>query len=505
MKVAIRVDASTRMGIGHMKRCLSLARALGRLDAQVSFVVRDLGLDSSAWVRGAGFAVFCLPPPSAAAEPIGNDSPAHAGWVAVPQLLDAEQTYAMLERQAPDWIVVDSYAFDAHWHERMRQLSGARLCVIDDLADRPLKAALLVDHNLAADHRKKYGSRAVGVDRILGGPRFALLDPSYEQAPVYRFSREVRSIGIFMGGTDPWNASEAAVVACRDVAGFAGLIEIAATAANPHLSSLQALCATRPGLSLQLDVPDLSAFFARHDLQIGAGGGAAWERCCIGAPTIAAVMADNQKASLAELAAFGAVCKVDVIDPPSLGRHVAGLIEDSAARAELARCSRQLVDGKGAKRVALAMMAAALELRPATAGDAAVAYTWRNVPATRRHFRDPSEIGWESHRVWWSRCLEDPQRRLFVATCGPLEVGILRLDISRACAEVSLYLDPQLHGLGLGAALLRASQEWARDQEPTLECLTAEVMAGNEASAAAFSAAGFVRAGPQKQLWEIPR
>lgn len=505
MKIAIRVDASTRMGIGHLKRCLSLARALARFGAQVSFVVRDLGLDSGAWVSGAGFAVWRLPHPAAAAEPIGNDSPAHAAWAAVPQSLDADQTGVMLEGQALDWIVVDSYAFDARWHERVRQLTGARLCVIDDLADRPMQAAMLVDHNLAVDHRKKYGSHAAGVARILGGPRFALLDPSYEDAPPYRFSREVRSIGVFMGGTDPWGASEAAVAACRDVARFAGPIEIATTAANPHLSSLRALCVSRPGVRLLLDMPELTAFFARHDLQIGAGGGAVWERCCIGAPTIAAVMADNQKASLAELAAVGAVCKVDALDPSSLGLHIARLIEDFSARADLARCSRQLVDGKGATRVALAIMAEALELRPATVADAARAYRWRNAAATRRHFRDPSEIEWESHRVWWSRCLDDPQRRLLVATCGELEVGVLRLDISRASAEVSLYLDPQLHGLGLGAALLRAGQEWARRQEPTLECLTAEVLLGNDASAATFDAAGFVRTQPQRRLWEIPR
>ena len=505
MKIAVRVDASIRMGVGHLKRCISLARGLGRLGAQVSFVVRNLGLDSEASVRGAGFEVFGLPPPSTAEAPIGNDSPAHAAWVAVSQLLDAEQTCAVLEGQAPDWMVVDSYAFDARWHERVRQLTAARICAIDDLADRPLQAALLVDHNLAVDHQEKYGRHAAGVARILGGPRFALIDPSYEDAPPYRFSREVRSIGIFMGGTDPWNASEAAVLACRDVAGFTGPIEISATAANPHLPSLRALCANRPGVSLQVDAPELTAFFARHDLQIGAGGGAVWERCCIGAPTIAAVMAENQRASLTELAAFGAVCKADSIDPPSLGRHVARLIEDCSARAEMAHSSRQLVDGRGATRVALAMMAEALELRPATAGDAARAYPWRNAPGTRSHFRDPSEIEWEAHRTWWLRCLEHPQRRLLVATCGRLEVGILRLDISSTCAELSLYLDPELHRLGLGTALLRAGQEWARGQEPTLECLTAEVLNGNDASAAAFDAAGFLRATPQKRLWEIPR
>lgn len=50
--------------------------------------------------------------------------------------------------------------------------------------------------------------------------------------------------------------------------------------------------------------PDLSAFFGRYDLQIGAGGGATWERCFVGAPTLAVAYADNHAPVLAPLTGF---------------------------------------------------------------------------------------------------------------------------------------------------------------------------------------------------------
>ena len=53
------------------------------------------------------------------------------------------------------------------------------------------------------------------------------------------------------------------------------------------------------------DLPDLAGFFARHDLQIGAGGGATWERCCMGVPSVLVVAADNQNVVVPQLAARG--------------------------------------------------------------------------------------------------------------------------------------------------------------------------------------------------------
>ena len=110
-----------------------------------------------------------------------------------------------------------------------------------------------------------------------------------------------------MGGTDPDGIS---------VAGADGLP--GGRFRRPHRSGVhlgqpalerpaRQACAAIAGTTLTLDEPDLAAFFARHDLQIGAGGGATWERCCIGAPTIAIVVAANQSAVVPALDRLGAL------------------------------------------------------------------------------------------------------------------------------------------------------------------------------------------------------
>ena len=500
MSVAIRVDASARIGTGHVRRCLSVASALRRTGAEVAFVTRDLGVSVPEIVaRDTKLPVHVLP---AASDGIPAEGPAHAAWAQVSWQRDARETSEVLAAARPDWLIVDHYAFDLRWHEDVQARLAARLCVIDDLADRRLCGDLLVDHNLHADHRAKYETVASGFRKLLGGPRFALLSEAYRRAPRYRFQEQVRSIGIFLGGTDSGGHSVTALHACRDVAGFRGRIQVVTTTANPDLARLRAECASLDA-DLLVDLPDLSAFFAQHDLQIGAGGGAALERCCVGAPAIALVCAANQEEVVAHLKAAGAVRAVSENSIAAIGAEVSSLLADPQQRRRMCEATSGLVDGRGAERVAVAMSAERISLRDATAEDATLAYGWRNDSRTRRFSRDPREISSVDHVTWWSRVLDDPARHLLIASCGDIAVGVLRIDEEADNGEVSIYLDPGLVGLGLGPPLLRAGQQWIRQRSPSLRRLRAEILEMNRASAAIFAGAGFERVDDTHWKWEI--
>lgn len=505
MRVAFRVDASPTIGIGHLRRCLALANALRTLGASIVFVTRDLGIDSASLITEQGFDARRLAAP-ARTDIADADAPPHAAWAGVPQLFDADETSAAIEDHRADWMVVDHYAFDQRWHERVvASHSALRICVIDDLADRPLRADMLVDHNPAADHRAKYATKAGHMSRLLGGPRFALLGPAYANAARYEFEPCVRSIGIFMGGTDAPQVSGLALRACREIARFDGPIQVVTTAANPHLDDLRRLCSNSSATELLVDLPDLAAFFARHDLQIGAGGGAAWERCCIGAPTLTLKWADNQSVVLDALEAQGVVRTSPALTVEAVGGAAAELLADSAARRSLSEKSLGWIDGRGAERVALALFADAISLRPATIDDAAEAYAWRNDVRTRRYSRDPAPLPWDHHFGWWSRTLRDHRRRLLIACCGNRAVGSVRFDYTGDSAEVSLYVDPDLAGLGLGRALLEASQRWIATQNPRISRVVAEIQPGNTASVRTFRAAGFSPTNPRNWEWETSR
>jgi UDP-2,4-diacetamido-2,4,6-trideoxy-beta-L-altropyranose hydrolase len=486
MRVAFRVDASISLGLGHLKRCLSLTKALIALGAEARFVFAPCDVDVAAPLTAAGV------PHTAILTRTG----------AFAASVDAAETIAALRSWVPDVVVTDHYEIDASWHDDVRRELGVRMAAIDDLGNRRQAVDVLIDHNVG-DHRAKYLGLIEPKTMVLGGPRFALLDPLYEHSSPYRFEPEVRSVGIFMGGADVGDFTTLALRACREVARFAGRIEVVTTSANPHRVSLAALVASMANTELLVDLADLAAFFVRHDLQIGAGGGATWERCRLGVPTLALVCADNQLKVLAEMGARGIVETVQRNTLADVGAAIGRLLRDEERRRGLHERSLRLVDGRGASRVSMALWPDALTLRPATEADAVPFHAWRNDPRTRRHFRDPREIALNTHVAWWSRTLADPARRLLVACFGERVVGSLRLDLCNQAAEVSLYLDPELAGLGIGTAMLRAAQAWSRLRERDLQRLTAVVLEDNAASAAAFRKAGFRQVGGSLWKWEV--
>jgi UDP-2,4-diacetamido-2,4,6-trideoxy-beta-L-altropyranose hydrolase len=495
MHVAIRVDASPEIGLGHLIRCLALGQALRRVGAEVVVVFRPLGVDVGFWCSQAGLESLSLSPPSAAAS-FDNGRP-HGDWGRTHWDDDAAETVTAVSAQAPSWVIVDHYSWDARWHEKVRGALRCQVGVIDDLADRPLQADLIVDHNFDEDHRAKYRNRLVDNGSancaiVLGGPTFALLGPKYNGGPRWLARDEVRSLGIFMGGADAADASSAALLACRQ-AGFLGSIEVVSTSANPHLESLQALVDATPATRLLVGLPDLADFFARHDLQIGAGGGATWERCCVGAPSIVVETAANQRAVIPALVARGVIASPDATEP--LVAVIARLLADATARLRLSQNASTLVDGRGALRVALRLTADLLEVRPACMDDAVMMHNWRNAPSTRAVSSNGSAIPIEGHLQWLQRVLQDPNRLLFVGGVGTVDVGVIRFDLCADPsggqeAEVSLFLDPALHGLGLGTHLLRAGErDVVRRRGET--CFRAVVLDANGASRRMFSSQGY--------------
>ncbi|EAQ29443.1 flaR protein (flaR) [Erythrobacter sp. NAP1] len=485
------MDASVEMGIGHLQRCLSLARALQDLNTDVRFVTRDLGIASAKTILDRGFdRTVTLP----AIDELFEPDPAipHSRWANVSQDRDAEETISALEEFRPDWLVVDHYAFDAHWHDRVSSALDCRIAVIEDLADRAIDADLLLDHNLAPDHRAKYDERLVGKTRILGGTRYALLAPAYADAPPYEFSEQVRSIGVFMGGSDAPNYSELVVDALVE-ARFDGPVEIVTTSANPHLESLRQRVEALPNAMLSFDLPDLAAFFARHDLQIGAGGGATWERCCIGVPTLLVIAAENQNVVVPELAARGIVATVEDPTPQRIAGRITSLIGNPIERRGLASKARETVDGLGAVRVGLSMLKDTLSVRRATNEDARRLFDWRNAPENRAMMTNPEELAWADHVAWLSRVLADETRLLLIGHVGERDIGSIRFDLDeQGAAEVSLHIDARFHALGLGPKLLAAGEK-----ESGASTFLATVLSKNRPSQALFERSGYERTGTQ--------
>jgi len=501
MSVVFRADASARLGSGHVTRCASLASALRTLGARCLFLCREVEGHLLGWLAEQGFETAALPAGPEGEHPWSLDGEA-----------DARHTLDAIGRHVghADWLVVDHYGLDARWESRLRPLAG-RLLAIDDLADRPHDVDALVDQNLQ-DREGRYRGLVPARCKALLGPRHALLRPQFAQAAASRGQRQEKAASAgrvlaCMGGTDPHDVLSTVLAAWSRLPAPRPALDIAVGRNSPNAQSLGEACARHPGAQFHLQAPDMAGLMAQADLAVCSAGGISWERCCAGLPAIMGTTADNQAMNLQRLRRERtglSVGRWQDLDAGALQALLTRALRRPALLRRMGARAQRLVDGRGAERVAAFMMANRLALRPARPEDAARVWPWRNAESTRRHFFDPRPVPLPAHTAWWDASLADPTRTLQLAWIGELPVGVLRLDhADDGTATVSIYVDPALTGLGLGPAMLRAAQAWARGpaapRRPAR--LAADILPANAASIASFEAAGFVRAGG-RWTWE---
>jgi UDP-2,4-diacetamido-2,4,6-trideoxy-beta-L-altropyranose hydrolase len=358
MNVLIRADASVRIGSGHVMRCLTLADELRANGATVRFASRDFEGNLCAHIASKGYAVDILPRPTAWHN-LPDDE--YAQWLGVPLETDAAETIiACTQANTPiAWLITDHYAIDARWHRLLRPHVG-QIMVIDDIANRAHDCDLLLDQNLYDNAEYRYTSRVPAQSQLLLGPEYALLRPEFRETRERVGERLLKSgklerIFVFFGGTDPSNETAKVVHALglQDIRGIQA--DIVVGIANPHRHEIEQLCAALPNCTFHCQVSTMAELMMKSDIALGAGGSTTWERCSLGLPTLAIIIAENQ-AEMTETAARHGL-------QWNLGWHssvtpeiIAEALRERAAHPEEVReYSRRgyaLVDGLGAKRVA---------------------------------------------------------------------------------------------------------------------------------------------------------
>ncbi len=285
-----------------------------------------------------------------------GDQPSHAAWLGASQESDARETASIVEQTLPHWVVVDHYALDASWERHMRS-SARRVLVVDDLADRPHECDLLVDQNLGRDPLAYQGKVGMAT-QVLAGPRYALLRPEFrllrEREPTSKQSAMLRNIVVAMGGVDQHNASGKVLSALNQSRLDRGCrITIVMGSRSPALAAVWEAARRSPFVTdVCVDVTNMAERMACADLAIGAAGGSAWERCCLGLPSLVVVLAENQRSGALALAQVGAARLIgDIGDiEAQVPLAVNALLEGSGLE-DMAAQARAVTDGQGVDRI----------------------------------------------------------------------------------------------------------------------------------------------------------
>ena len=132
MYVIFRVDASLKMGTGHVMRCLALAQVLKENGADVGFICRKHEGSLIDKIRSSEFIVHEL---EVFEETEDDNKLAHSHWLGATQQQDADDCIEILKAEKLDWLIIDHYAIDEDWQCKLKPYYK-KLMVFDDFADR---------------------------------------------------------------------------------------------------------------------------------------------------------------------------------------------------------------------------------------------------------------------------------------------------------------------------------------------------------------------------------
>jgi RimJ/RimL family protein N-acetyltransferase len=338
----------------------------------------------------------------------------------------------------------------------------------------------------------------------LAGPHYASIDASFALARQFATPRtDIGRILVFFGASDSQGLTEHALRVLSEPLFSRVHLDVVIGVNAPLSSNIERLARLRGRTVLHEPQSTLAPLMLRADLMIGAAGMTSWERCALGLPSIAAVVAENQQRGAALLVAEGAARSIDlrssIADLPAgfeqqLTNALSELLAMPDCLAAMSENAFRLTDGCGATRVAEVLLPTspdATSLRPATEADSALLFRWANDPDVRRASFHSEPIGWDEHIAWCSAVISDPSSRIWILeTQDSLPVGQFRVSVEDGAGVVDYSVDSDFRGRGLGRRLLEVGLDAWRQTFPTVP-LRAETTLENRRSRAALAAAGW--------------
>lgn len=324
MKVAIRVDASSQIGSGHVMRCLSLAAKLQKEhNAQVYFVMRRLAGNLFSLVQDKGYSVLPLLAEQTEQKLIGYEK-----WLTVPVEQDAKETIAELRTIGTvDLLVIDSYAIEVIWENIVRPYVK-KIMVIDDLANRKHDCDLLLDQNLYEDMHIRYNHLVPSHCQLYLGPKYALLRDEFYKArkTIRQRNGTIQNILVFYGGVDATNETGKALRSLEKIRNTDNVtVNVIVGANNPCKDEIEKCCLLHEKWHFYFQVSNMAEFMNESDLMLGAGGSTTWERCFLRLPALVTAVAENQIESCKYLEKCGVIEYLGVFNEVTENRIVCAL------------------------------------------------------------------------------------------------------------------------------------------------------------------------------------
>lgn len=502
-RLNIRVDSSSRIGSGHVSRCIAIAEEAVSLGHSVRFLSRTLVGSQTEPAVADNFEYVELLGESKFESRLG---PIEVQWPEAEQIRDAQAVNLLLSRHNSEVLLVDHYGLGETFSQHL-SVGSERLYFIHDFETA----------NCSSECIHPGITSPIGLaSKIFEGNVKAKYLLEQSLVPLSKEVRKSRSDKRSRRSREESNALRVFVdLGTSGVSSFIGTVDkalsLVAEKVSITASCLQPRRPDRNGSEHGTDgcfIPHESYFefgsqgayldfVQTQDLVIGAGGVSCLERLYLGVPQIVFSISENQIRLAKSLSDWNAIhwggpLKID--SPQELSEHLIGAIENIEQLGQIAKMGQLQIDGFGSRRIAQLLFESPppkVTIRKSKLTDAPLLFGWANDPQLRRNSISREVVNPQEHWNWFEEALRSPDQEIYILESESMPLGQARFRRRFENEFVLSYsIDPVYRGGGLAKELLSRSVAAHKAAFPD-GVYHATIRGDNPASRAALIALGF--------------
>lgn len=278
--ILFRTHADAVTGIGHLVRCIILARAFSQRGLNCHFLLDHETPQVLPFLSGQNV-----------------DYLYEGSTDTLDMTVDAQKTLSFCQRLKPDWVIVDDYRLSQEWEASLHQ-QGYKVCAFDDLR-RPHHCDALVDMGWKGEHT------TTGYDGLLPdeclkllGPTYALLPEKITISPPKQSPQNTFHIMLALGGGGDADLLCTLISSLRAGSSTFSTPLKLLVILGPLLRNaekVKELYNNTDDVELIQGKTDLSDDILRTDLYIGAAGGILYQLRYLNIPALTFAIAQNQQ------------------------------------------------------------------------------------------------------------------------------------------------------------------------------------------------------------------
>lgn len=322
MKIAIRADGGSNIGMGHIMRTLVLAKELSktnkvfyicRIDTPLSDKYKK-GIDK---IKAEGFTV----------KTIREDS-----------VLLAISTIEA------DLLITDSYDVDSLYFDETKSIFP-KTAYIDDMNFCNYNVDFLINQNInACDLNYSIDKKT----KLLLGSKYIMLREEFRNAPEKAIKEKPQDIMITVGGADPHHVTEQILDYVKHMSYNFHVI------VGPSFSNNNFKIYKSENTNFYYNA-NMYEIMKKCDAAISACGSTLYELASCSVPTLGIIIADNQQGIANKMSDLGAIKCVgwyNKLSKDTFLQEFNNLCNSYILRKEISKKAKEIVDGKGVYRIA---------------------------------------------------------------------------------------------------------------------------------------------------------